>query len=104
MDYTGAQILAYQITYGATLGYGYRLDWPDDFFTIYHELSMQRYKLKNWPTISLTDGDINDFSFKTTFSRNSLDNPLYTRRGSSFSLSAEVTPPYSVDQREKLCR
>jgi outer membrane protein insertion porin family len=96
MDYTGAKVIAWQITYGATLGYGYRLQWPDDFFTIYHELTLQHYNLKNWPYYFLTDGDINDFSFKTAFSRNSIDNPLYSRRGSSFSLSLEVTPPYSV--------
>ncbi|HPR30885.1 MAG TPA: outer membrane protein assembly factor BamA [Prolixibacteraceae bacterium] len=94
-NYEGAEITAWQITYGASLGYGYRLDWPDDFFTIYHELSLQHYNLKEWPYYFLRDGDINDISFKTVFSRNSIDNPLYSRHGSSFSLSLELTPPYS---------
>lgn len=95
-DYTGADVIAWQITYGASLGYGYRLEWPDDYFTVYHELSLQHYNLKEWMYYFLTDGDINDFSFKTALSRNSIDNPLYSRRGSSFSLSLEVTPPYSL--------
>lgn len=96
LDYTDANVTGWQITYGASLGYGYRLEWPDDYFTIYHELSLQHYNLKDWYYYFLTSGDINDFSFKTTFSRNSIDNPLYSRRGSSISLSAEITPPYSL--------
>jgi len=95
-DYTNAEVTAYQITYGASLGYGYRLSWPDDYFTIYHELSAQHYKLLEWPYYFLSTGDINDFSFKTVLSRNSIDNPLYSRTGSSFSLSVELTPPYSL--------
>jgi outer membrane protein insertion porin family len=95
-DLTNAKVTAYQVTYGASLGYGYRLNWPDDYFTVYHELSAQHYKLLEWPYYFLSTGDINDFSFKTVFSRNSIDNPLYTRRGSSFSLSVELTPPYSL--------
>ena len=95
-DYTDADVVAWQITYGASLGYGYRLEWPDDYFTLYHELSLQHYNLKEWPYYFLRNGDINDFSIKTALSRNSVDNPLYSRRGSSFSLSVEVTPPYSL--------
>ena len=87
---------SYQITYGASVGYGYRLSWPDDYFTLYHELSIQHYKLNDWYYYFLTSGDINDFSIKTTFSRNSIDNPLYSRRGSSFGLTLEITPPYSA--------
>lgn len=88
---------SYQITYGATVGYGYRLSWPDDYFTLYHEVSFQHYKLKDWRYYYfLTSGDVNDFSIKTSFSRNSIDNPLYSRRGSSFGFTLEVTPPYSL--------
>lgn len=89
-------ITGWQITYGATLGYGYRLSWPDDYFTVYHEISLQHYDLKEWYYYFLKTGKVNDFSFKTAFSRNSIDSPLYSRRGSSFSLSVEVTPPYSL--------
>jgi outer membrane protein insertion porin family len=96
-DYRNAEIEAWQITYGASIGYGYRLSWPDDYFTLYHELSLQHYNLKEWPYYQfLKNGDINDFSLKTTLSRNSIDNPLYSRRGASFSLSLEITPPYSA--------
>ncbi|MBN1926651.1 MAG: outer membrane protein assembly factor BamA [Prolixibacteraceae bacterium] len=94
-DYSDAEVTAWQVTYGASLGYGYRLSWPDDYFTLYHEISLQHYNLLNWSYYFLQNGDINDFSFKTVISRNSIDNPLYSRRGSSFSLSLEMTPPYS---------
>jgi outer membrane protein insertion porin family len=37
----------------------------------------------------------NNINLQTTFGRNSVDNPLYSRRGSQFSLSLKATPPYS---------
>ena len=93
-----------QITSAAAIGYGYRLRWPDDYFTMYHELSFQHYKLQNMAGYyyflndgtGTGNGGFNNFSFKTAFGRNSLDNPLYTRRGSSFTLSLQITPPYSL--------
>ena len=92
-----------QVTSAAALGYGYRLRWPDDFFTMYHELSFQHYKLQNMAGYYYFlndgtgngDGGFNNFSFKTAFGRNSMDNPLYTRNGSNISLSLQLTPPYS---------
>ena len=94
-NYGSSSVKGWQITYGASIGYGYRLSWPDDYFTLYHELSLQHYNLKNWSYYFLESGDINDISLKTALSRNSIDNPLYSRHGSSFSLSVELTPPYS---------
>ncbi len=93
-----------QTTTALALGYGYRLSWPDDFFTLYHEVSYQHYNLQNMAGqyYFLADatgngsGSFNNFSFKTAFGRNSLDNPLYTRSGSSFSFSLQLTPPYSL--------
>lgn len=93
-----------QITSAAAVGYGYRMSWPDDYFTMYHELSFQHYKLQNMAGYYYFlsddsgggDGGFNNFSFKTAFGRNSMDNPLYTRRGSSFTLSLQFTPPYSL--------
>lgn len=93
-----------QITSAVAVGYGYRLRWPDDFFTLYHELSFQHYKLQNMAGYyyflndgtSQGNGGFNNFSFKTAFGRNSVDNPLYSRRGSNFTLSLQLTPPYSL--------
>jgi len=33
---------------GASIGLGKRLEWPDDFFSLYGELSYQRYNLNNY--------------------------------------------------------
>ena len=36
---------------GVTVGIGKRLQWPDDFFTLYQGVNFQRYKLLNYSTI-----------------------------------------------------
>jgi len=37
-------------TTALALGYGYRLSFPDDYFTMYHEVSMEHYNLQNMTT------------------------------------------------------
>ena len=81
---------------GASVGLGYRLKWPDDYFTVYHELSYQLYVLENWKYFFFQNGKSNNLSFKTVFGRNSTDNPLYTKTGSNFSFMLQFTPPYSL--------
>jgi outer membrane protein insertion porin family len=82
---------------GASLGLGKRLTWPDDFFTIYNEVSYQRYTLKDYVGYFLfTNGNSNNISFATTFGRNSVSQPIYPRDGSNFSLSLQLTPPFSL--------
>ncbi len=91
-------------TTALALGYGYRLSWPDDYFTVYHEVSLEHYNLRNMGSYfyfladedGQVNGTFNNFSFKTVFGRSSVDNPLYSRNGSSFSLSLKLTPPFSV--------
>ncbi|WP_010664461.1 outer membrane protein assembly factor BamA [Marinilabilia salmonicolor] len=80
---------------GLSVGFGKRLRWPDDYFQFYTQLSYQRYDLKNWAYFLMENGNSNNLNFKVMFSRNSIDNPLYTRNGSNFSLGLEFTPPYS---------
>jgi len=87
----------YMRTLGASIGYGKRLKWPDDYFSFYGELSFQRFMLSNWAYLPpLSDGEFNNFSLNLTLSRNSIFNPIYTRRGSAFSLGLKITPPYSA--------
>lgn len=83
-------------TLGASIGYGKRLHWPDDYFTFYGELSYQLFMMKDWPYLILTDGTSHNLSLTLQLSRNSIDNPIYTRRGSQFSLSVKLTPPWSA--------
>jgi outer membrane protein insertion porin family len=83
---------------GGAIGFGKRLKWPDDFFTFYSEISYQRYNLHKYSGyFSLfSDGQANNISFTTTIGRNSVSAPIYPRNGSNFSLSMQVTPPYSL--------
>lgn len=81
---------------GVTLGFGKRLNWPDDYFTLSAELSYNWYYLKNWEYLYyMNNGVSNSIVLGLTLARNSIDNPLYTRRGSSFSLNFQMTPPAS---------
>ena len=81
---------------GASVGWGTRLHWPDDYFTFYGELSYTRYNLKNWSYFLITDGTCNSLSFNMTLGRNTTDNSIFPRVGSEFSLSLALTPPYSL--------
>ncbi len=82
---------------GASLGMGRRLNWPDDFFTLYNEISFQNYVLDDWfGQFLFQDGSSRNLSFRTSFGRNSVDQPIYPRRGNSFNLTLQVTPPYSL--------
>ena len=90
--------------YGAAIGWGKRLRWPDDYFTLSAELSFQRFILKDWSYlyIKLNNGEYmstgacNNLSLGLTLSRNSTDNPIFPRRGSEFTASVHMTPPYSL--------
>lgn len=92
-QYDDSQLMT---TFGITAGLGRRITWPDDYFSMYTEVSYQRYTLKNWPYYIMSNGNSNNLSFAITLQRSSIDNPLYTRRGSDFSLSVSFTPPYSL--------
>jgi len=87
---------------GISAGYGKRLSWPDYLFNFMADLSFQRYMLKNWGGyFPISDGNANSLSLGLTLSRNSTNNPIYTRSGSQFSLSLNLTPPYSLlDKRD----
>jgi len=87
---------------GAALGFGTQLNWPDDYFSLYHEVSLQKYALNNWSYFSgLNNGTSNNLSYKLVLSRNSIDNPIYSRTGSSINLTIQLTPPYSSFRESK---
>lgn len=83
---------------GASVGFGKRLNWPDDYFTLQTSLNYQVYILHDWQYFPVSNGTSNSVSLEATVARNSIDNPYYTRSGSAFSLSCELTPPYSLFQ------
>jgi outer membrane protein insertion porin family len=83
-------------TFGAAIGIGFRLKWPDQYFTLYTELGYQRYMLNNWGSFLMGTGNSNMCTLKTVFGRSSVSQPIYPRSGSEFSLALTLTPPYSL--------
>ena len=87
---------AIEIT-GLTIGLGKRLQKPDDYFTMYNGINFQQYKLiNNNSFFSFSNGFSNNVNYNIRIGRNSVDQLIYPRRGSNFSLSLKVTPPYSM--------
>ena len=94
-----ANYYSLQIT-GAGVSFSKRLKWPDDYFIVSHGISYKHYTLVNYHNLTssdiFSDGVSNDLSYGFTISRNSLDSPIYARSGSEVSVSAFLTPPYSL--------
>ena len=82
--------------YGVSIGWGRRLRWPDDNFTLSAELNYQIYSLKDWQYFIIANGDCNNINVALTLGRNTVDHPYFPRSGSEFSLVASATPPYSL--------
>lgn len=86
--------------WGASVGLGQKLKWPDDFFQLTQSISFQRYELNNYSAISslsFSDGDANNIAYNVTLSRNSSGpNPIFPKHGSNISLGFKATPPFSL--------
>ena len=86
----------YITMFGVSAGYGKRLNWPDDYFQFMATLNYQLYTMKDWDYFLVQNGTCHNINLELNLARNSIDNPLYTRSGSQFSLSVALTPPYSL--------
>lgn len=84
---------------------GTRLRWPDDNFISSTAVNIQALNLNNWTNFRTDDGTIvnsgkfNNFSIKQTLARSTVGDPLYPASGSKISLSVQLTPPYSLFNR-----
>ncbi|MGB1314625.1 MAG: BamA/OMP85 family outer membrane protein [Chitinophagales bacterium] len=87
------------LTIGATLAVGTRLKWPDNFFTLRTALNLQNYNLNNFVGLGnnfiFSDGAATNVNLSATLARNSIDNPLFPKRGSNVSFTFTTTLPYS---------
>ncbi len=84
---------------GLTLGLAKRLKVPDDFFTLSQAIAYQYYDLNNYYTGLFTfgDGTANNLAYTIALSRNNtFTNPIFPVGGSKFTVSAKLTPPYSL--------
>jgi len=93
---TGDNRQAVELT-GFTIGLGQRLKYPDDYFTIYNGINFQQYELVNSQSFfSFSNGFSNNINYEIRLGRNSVDQLVFPRNGSNFSLSLKLTPPYSM--------
>ena len=82
--------------FGASIGWGKRLRWPDDYFQLGIQLAYTRYMLRDWSYFIISNGNCNNINLGITLSRTSTDNQLFPRRGSEFLASVTLTPPWSA--------
>lgn len=90
----------YISTTGATLTFARQLTWPDDYFSFSTGLNFTRYTLKNYAIDpynlpNFDNGNVNNLNLRLALQRTSIDQPLFPRTGSTFLLSAQLTPPWS---------
>lgn len=97
IGFASDQILGSLKVAGTTVSLGRRVKWPDDYFTVSNSIAYLNYNLFNFgQSLGFETGSANNFTFNTTIARNSIDNPMYPRQGSSISLNVALTPPYSL--------
>lgn len=95
-DYTNFGSGALKITRLFT-GLGTQLQVPDDFFVSNTVLNIEWLRLTNYSrTFLVEDGTYRNFNINQTFTRSSVNEPIYPRSGSRVSLSVQLTPPYSL--------
>ena len=82
-----------------SIGLAKRLTVPDDFFVLSQSISYQHYDLNNYNTGLFTfgDGSSRNLAYTVGLSRSNKGvNPIFPTYGSEFSISAKITPPYSL--------
>ncbi|MEM9548981.1 MAG: POTRA domain-containing protein [Bacteroidota bacterium] len=89
-------------------GLGSQMRWPDDFFSRSTTLNLETISLDDYQNsvfqvqtdegnfVRIRDGSFKNFSITQNFTRSSISDPLFPRRGSRVSLSIQLTPPYSL--------
>ena len=85
---------------GGSVGLAKRLEWPDRNFTLSHAISFQHFDLRNFNTGNLFtfgDGASENLAYTIGLSRdNTFNSPIFPIGGSKFSITAKLTPPYSL--------
>jgi outer membrane protein insertion porin family len=82
-----------------SVGLAKRLTVPDDFFVLSQSISYQHYDLNNYNTGLFTfgNGASRNLAYTLGLSRSNKGvNPIFPTYGSEFSISAKLTPPYSL--------
>ncbi len=81
------------------VGLAKRLTVPDDYFVLSQSVSYQHYDLNNYYTGLFTfgNGASRNLAYTVGLTRSNKGvNPIFPTYGSEFSVSAKITPPYSL--------
>ncbi len=82
--------------WGGQANLGRRLSWPDPYFQFSIGVNAQVYQMSNWNSFLISDGKCHTVALQLSLSRNSVDDLYqYPTSGSYFSISADLTPPFS---------
>jgi outer membrane protein insertion porin family len=80
-----------------SVGLGRFLEWPDNYFTLNNSISFSAFQLQNINYgLGCTTCNSYAISLITSISRSSIDDPRYPAQGSQITLTATLTPPYSL--------
>jgi outer membrane protein insertion porin family len=86
----------------ATIGFGTRLKVPDDNFVFRADLDIQTLNINNYGSFqddrgqSASLGRFHNYNLGLTLARNSINDPIFPKSGSTISLKMQMTPPYSL--------
>lgn len=91
----------YFMNTGMSVMLGKRLKWPDDFFNLQYIFSFQEYKMQNMTGgFYGFPGGFNGTSYNPSLqiilTRSSVSDPIFPTNGSTLTLSAQGTPPFSL--------
>ncbi len=87
-----------------TVGLASQLKWPDENFIFGYNLNYQQIKLSQFSGLFydpnrfdyISNGSFNNVYLSINFARNTIFEPIYPTQGSIISLTADLTPPYSL--------
>jgi outer membrane protein insertion porin family len=90
-----------------TIGFGTRLKVPDDNFVFRADLDIQTLNLRRYIGFfddqgrSVDDGIYHNYNLTLNLARNSVNDPIFPRSGSTISLKSQITPPYSFFKKKR---
>jgi outer membrane protein insertion porin family len=94
---------SYIQTTGLGISLGKQLKWPDDFFSFVTSVNYTRYRLKDYQIFQgFSNGYSNNFNIKLALQRSSVNQPIFPSSGSTFLLSGQFTPPYSLIDKNRV--
>ena len=85
---------------------GKQLKWPDDYFSLVYSLNYTRYDLRNYAIFAGLNTSVpvssNNVSLRLGLQRSSVFDPTFPRSGSNFSATVQLTPPYSLFNKNEV--